>query len=390
MKHLKRFAFILALVFVTTGCWPWIYYVDGPLQVSPNEAYEISFFYALIYHDIHGYPFAVDLYIEAHDGTISIPEPLPDPFLRVTGNGTSNVRASIRNTFEGTLGNIFFTPSPSSASYYRVSLFITAGSTLTSSSYSIMPRNAAPITAASVVTPLTENQPPVNSAPSALTVQEGDSVLVPMSVSDPDMGMGFYDVRLSVSLGTLTTVSSVSADDIVEGIGTNQLYIKSTQARIGTYLSQVVYTPIANAPATDTLTILTNDRGNNGAGGQKTATDTVTMTIEPAPPPLVNNISATTNSNEGAGGGLSFAGGAINCVVATTCGGSVSASGGTPPYTYQWAGGNTPEVFRTISPDGGYVFEFMAEQVGSYSWSIQATDGSGATATATFTIAVAP
>lgn len=387
MKPLKRFLVVMALVILTTGCLPWISRVSGPWQVVPEETYELQLSYSLLYKARFGPPFSLNLYIEAREGIITVPEPLSPPYLSVAGSGTSNVRISIKNDFEGTLGNIFFTPSVSDNPYYMVNFFLIGDSITLSSDYLFFAVKVAPTVVTADVT-LRENQPPVNSVPSALTVRADSSLPIALDVSDPDIGEGFYDVRLTASLGTLATVAAAGAGDIVEGIGTNQLYIKSTQARIGTYLSQVVYTPSVSGPATDTLTMLTNDRGNNGSGGQKTDTDTVIITIEVAPPPPVPLL--PSDNNTGASGGLLFSGGTINCVLTATCAGSVSASGGTPPYAYEWVGGNIPEAFRTISPEGAYAFEFSEEQAGSYSWSIQATDGTGAKATATFTVVVAP
>jgi len=67
---------------------------------------------------------------------------------------------------------------------------------------------------------------------------------------------------------------------------------------------------------------------------------------------------------------------------------NVTATGGTPPYTWAQTGGTLPDGGVTVSSSGSIAG--TPKTAGTYSFTVQATDAAGATALGTFTITIAP
>jgi hypothetical protein len=99
---------------------------------------------------------------------------------------------------------------------------------------------------------------------------------IQISDADADATSELFTVTLSVTKGTLTIRTDVVgglAPAGVAGNGTGAITLTGTQNAINATLAAVngsaqanglVYTPIANYNGADTLTIVTNDQGNNG------------------------------------------------------------------------------------------------------------------------------
>ena len=140
---------------------------------------------------------------------------------------------------------------------------------------------------------LAANQAPVNSVPGAQTSQvdlpyaftqyRGNLI----SISDADAGENVVRITLSVDKGTITLLNpdpngglTYSAGDGTEDAS---MTFVGTVADINTALQWVSYRPQASFTGVATFTITTNDLGNVGTGGAKTDTDTIAITVNPAP-----------------------------------------------------------------------------------------------------------
>jgi VCBS repeat-containing protein len=129
------------------------------------------------------------------------------------------------------------------------------------------------------------NDAPVNHVPAgALNVTENhDFIIHGLSVSDVDSAAGTEVTTLSVTGGTLSVDPAGGA--AVAGSGTNSVTLTGTVAQINTTLSamdNVVYHPLANSVASDTLVVNTNDNDNTGTGDPLSDTDTVAINITSA------------------------------------------------------------------------------------------------------------
>gem|GEM_PF-5214297 len=243
------------------------------------------------------------------------------------------------------------------------------------------------------------NDPPVNRVPSAQSVEVGGQLLLNFGVDDPDIGVGFFDVRLSVVHGQLRLSADVSTyGDIVVVDNNNSLpvgsagksiYIKAPASRILNYLTSVRYFAPAS-PVEDVITMLTNDRGNNGSDGQKTDTKTVNISVYPpptafAPPPVSESRPVFTAP-------LSINVVTINCIDAIQCTGMITASGGRTPYTFSSVSAPVPiNGVVSINSNGSYDFPMSEVSGGSpFEWEISVTDANGNTSSAVFTVNVTP
>jgi VCBS repeat-containing protein len=132
------------------------------------------------------------------------------------------------------------------------------------------------------------NAAPVNTVPAAQNTNE-DAVLTfstlsgnALLINDIDAFANPVQVTLSSSNGTLTLNSlanlSFSAGD---GSADTVMTFTGTIFNINAALNGLTFAPAANFNGAASLTIVTNDQGNTGAGGPLTDTGTVAININP-------------------------------------------------------------------------------------------------------------
>ena len=159
--------------------------------------------------------------------------------------------------------------------------------------------------AAIAITVNAANDAPVNTVPSAQSVNE-DTALVfstannnAITFDDPDVADGgsyTATVTLSVLHGTLTATADGSAS--VSGSGTATLTLTGSQTDINNTLDGLSYQGIADYYGPDTLTMVTSDLGNFGLGGVKTDTDTIGITVTPVnDAPTSSDIARSANED---------------------------------------------------------------------------------------------
>ncbi len=150
------------------------------------------------------------------------------------------------------------------------------------------------------------NQAPVNTVPSgAVSATEDDAAGVNIggiSIADPDAGLDDVQVTLAVGSGTITLLDNVvggaTAGQIAAN-GTGSVVITAPIAAINATLAAaggVLYRGNLNFNGQDTLTVTTNDLGNNGSGGALSDTDTVTINVagvNDAPTVAIPDFNAT-------------------------------------------------------------------------------------------------
>jgi VCBS repeat-containing protein len=129
------------------------------------------------------------------------------------------------------------------------------------------------------------NDAPVNTLPGAGWTTAEDSpglTLTGLSIADVDASGGTMTVTLSVSSGSL--LASAGGSVTVTGSGGSSIVLTGTLANLNSYLSGAFtpqFVPVANFNGTVTLTMLTSDGGNTGAGGTLTDSDMQTITVTP-------------------------------------------------------------------------------------------------------------
>ncbi|WP_148140612.1 retention module-containing protein [Aeromonas sp. YN13HZO-058] len=128
------------------------------------------------------------------------------------------------------------------------------------------------------------NDAPVNQLPGSMTVKEDGSLsLSGVSVKDVDAGSAPVSMVLRVEHGVLTLLGATGAV-VVQGAGTSEITLVGSLADLNQLLaSNLHYEPANDFWGQDTLTVTTSDQGNSGAGGAKSDTDQVAITVTPEP-----------------------------------------------------------------------------------------------------------
>lgn len=156
--------------------------------------------------------------------------------------------------------------------------------------------------------PTRANQTPVNHVPGAMSTGQTPITLSvangnALSVTDIDAGNAVnFLVTLRVGDGTLSLLSSTGL--IVTGSGTpaTPLTVTGTLVDINAALGAgLQFTPPTGFQGTTTLTITSDDKGNTGAGGPRTDSDTFEITVTaPARPPRVTAVIVDSSAWAGA------------------------------------------------------------------------------------------
>ncbi|ENX3947001.1 retention module-containing protein [Photobacterium damselae] len=131
------------------------------------------------------------------------------------------------------------------------------------------------------------NDAPENTVPNEVVAQEDTTTVISgLSVSDPDYSeSGSSDsmtVTLNVGHGILDITLPAGSSLIVTGNGSGNLVISGSLDEINKLLDQGVnYTADENYSGPDELTMITNDGGNVGSGGEQSSTSKVPVTVTP-------------------------------------------------------------------------------------------------------------
>ena len=131
-----------------------------------------------------------------------------------------------------------------------------------------------------------ENDAPVNTVPGAQVTDEDTNLVLSsgngnaISTSDGDAGSDDLEVTLTATQGTVTLASTTgltfSAGDGTADVTTT---FTGSATDINAALAGLTYDPDDDYDGPASLQIVTDDQGNNGAGGAQTDTDSVAITV---------------------------------------------------------------------------------------------------------------
>jgi len=168
------------------------------------------------------------------------------------------------------------------------------------------------------------NDAPVNTVPGAQSATEdtnlvfNDSFTNRIRIADLDLneGDGTAEVTLSVNHGTIS-LSQATNLDFSTGSGTanSTMTFQGSLADINAALNGLIYRGNQDYNGNDTLTILTDDLGNNGAGNHLTDADTVAITVSAVNDAPKNTVPGAQSVNEDTD--LVFSSGGGNAIAIT-------------------------------------------------------------------------
>jgi hypothetical protein len=149
------------------------------------------------------------------------------------------------------------------------------------------------------------NDAPVLTVPGAQTADEQVPKPLPgVSLADLDVGAGSLTVTVTTSGSG--TVSATGGGSIV-GSGTGTMTISGTLPAVNAALANLAYTSDelgATLLITETVTIVANDNGNTGIGGNLTDTKTIAVTVSAVNDAPVVTLPASYTVAEDAGAAL--------------------------------------------------------------------------------------
>ncbi len=100
----------------------------------------------------------------------------------------------------------------------------------------------------------------------------------PIRIWDVDAGTGALQMSINAASGTIKLGSTVGLSKVL-GNGTKSVTLQGKLATINNALQGLVYTPPAGFTGSVKLSLITNDLGNTGTGGAKTASGTILVNV---------------------------------------------------------------------------------------------------------------
>lgn len=198
----------------------------------------------------------------------------------VSGNGTANVTINgpVAN-ISTALNNLVFTPNLNYQGPATITLFTTdfgfagLGGVQTDTdtiSISLASSNDAPVNTFPATQDGGVNTPVIFSPGTGNGVQ----------ISDVDAGIGLMQITFTVTNGTLTLgdASAVS----VTGDGSPNLQVSGNISALNAALNNLRFQPNTGFSGVANIQMVTNDRGNSGAGGALLDTDTFSVRVRSA------------------------------------------------------------------------------------------------------------
>lgn len=158
------------------------------------------------------------------------------------------------------------------------------------------------------------NDAPVITAPGSSSVDENDSRRFSaagddaITVTDVDAGTGTVRAVLDATSGRLTLAGTTGLTFTVgDGTADAELDFTGTVDDITAALDGLSYQPDDGFHGSDRIAVSVDDRGNTGAGGAKSASATIDVTVNRVNAPPVNTVPAAQTTDEDTT--LSFTGG---------------------------------------------------------------------------------
>jgi gliding motility-associated-like protein len=216
------------------------------------------------------------------------------------------------------------------------------------------------------------NDAPTLTLPAGIAVTEDTPAsLGGVSFADVDAGTGTVTATFSVPSGSFNTATVAGVT--VTGSG-GSITLEGTLTAINAYLAgnNLTYASTHTPPATTTISVTINDNGNTGAGGARTATGDIPLTIT-----AVNDVPVAGNNNRTTNEDTQLS----SSITATDADGDV--------LTYTLVT-DVAHGTLTLNSDGTYTYMPDANYNGADSFVVTASDGNGGTINITVNITVLP
>ena len=99
-----------------------------------------------------------------------------------------------------------------------------------------------------------------------------------VQIADDDAGSAILEVTIDVDFGAITLPTG-SVTVLSGASGTSSITFEGTVANINTALNSLTYTPTSDFVGLGEVQVTVDDRGNTGAGGAQTATESLYIDV---------------------------------------------------------------------------------------------------------------
>jgi hypothetical protein len=206
------------------------------------------------------------------------------------------------------------------------------------------------------------NDPPVITVPGAQHASENGALVFasansnPISIADVDAGGNPIQLSLTATHGVLSLNSgAIGALSFSVGAGTGNatMTFTGTVANINSALAGMTYVPTARYYGAASVQIDADDQGFTGAGGAKTDSKTIGITVDPVSPQVISVSSITADGTYGPGA-------TVTVTVRFSDAIAVDVTGGTPTLTLE-TGATDEQAIYTSVVDDTMSFEYTVQ-----------------------------
>ncbi len=250
-------------------------------------------------------------------------------------------------------------------------------------SIQVNPVNDAPI-----------NTVPTTTAQTPISINEDNELVFSnssgnaISFSDIDAGTNSISVTLTAVKGTLALKNSTNSGVVTTGNRSSALTLAGNISNINAAIEGLIFKPTANYTGNEALiTVISNDKGNTGSGGELTATSTIYINVDPIndAPTFTKGINQVVSEDADI---QPVVGWATN--IST---GSSDESDQTLAFKVTTTNSNLFDGAVTISPQGTLTYKLAKDAFGKADVTVVLEDdgdGTNTSASQTFVITVNP
>lgn len=197
---------------------------------------------------------------------------------------TGGLAFAVTPTIDVTTGTLNYQAAAGASGTATVTVVLSDSGTNTAPNNNVSPTRTFVIT----VSPAANVAPVITAPPSAATT-EGIALAFTgaqaITVADSDADSSAIRVTLTIPSVAGRLQATATGGATISGNNSNSVVMNGSLAALNATLDSLVFTPSSTFVGPATLQIVANDLGNTGAGGARSDTESIAITVTPTTPP---------------------------------------------------------------------------------------------------------